>query len=350
MTAIMDYIDYQYVSPEFFWALLIIPALIALRIWRDRKEGSAFSLPTVHTVRHLGAKWPEVLSGVLFGMEMLAMGLLITAMARPQDPNAEQIYKESSIEGIDIMIAMDVSESMLAEDEQLTRNGEAVNRLTAAKAAALHFVEKRPNDNIGLVVYEGGAFLKCPMTTDHAFLNDFIAELEAGGIRPGTAIGTGLGTAAGHLLNSNAKSKVIILLSDGVSNTGQPPLTVAKSASEFGIRVYTIGIGGEGKALVPFRNIFGMVEKRPMDVELDEATLKSIAQMTDGRYFRAYTPQDLIEIYDLIDSLEKSRIEATEFHVDPPEEYGLPLYAGLALVLLSFTTKNLMLKGLNTIN
>lgn len=347
----MAYLDYQYVAPEFFWGLLIIPLLIGYRLWQDRKDHRSFSLPTVHTVRHIGSRWPEVLSGLLFGLEMLAIGLLVTAMARPQDPNAQQTYKESTVEGIDIMIAMDVSESMLAEDSQLTtRNGNPINRITAAKAAAMHFVSKRPNDNIGLVIYEGGAFLKCPMTTDHEFLNSFIEELEAGGIKPGTAVGTGLGTAAGHLLNSNAKSKVVILLSDGVSNTGQPPLTVAKSTSEFGIRVYTIGIGAEGKALVPFKNIFGMIEKRPMEVNLDEATLRSIAEMTGGKYFRAYTPEDLIEIYDLIDSMEKSRIEATEYHVDPPEEYDGLLMLGLSLVLLSFTTKNLLLKGLNTIN
>lgn len=334
---ISDYFSYHYAWGEAFWLLLIIPMLVVMHLLR-RRHIQPVKLPVISEIS-AGSGTPMAVKSTLFGLEMIALMLLIVALARPQNPVDTSFSSQQYAEGIDILLAIDVSGSMLAEDFE-------PNRLEAAKEVAVDFVNRRKYDNIGLVVYEGEAFLQCPLTNDHAFVNNYIRKLEAGMVAPGTAIGTGLGVAAGHLYHSDNKSKVIILLTDGVSNTGQPPMDAALAAQKFGIRVYTIGVGTNGMAPVPIRDRFGMITRQLTPVEIDEEILTEIAEMTDGRYFRATNNQELQEIYNEIDKLEKSRIETINYQSEPPEEFAfLVLIAGI-LLILSMLVKKLWLTGI----
>jgi Ca-activated chloride channel family protein len=339
--SILDYFNYRYESPEAFWLLLLVPAAIAWYVVKMR-GGIHFSKLSVLGAGKTGSTVPSVVRDVLFGLEMLALALAVCALARPQNPADEQYIRKQYTEGIDIILAIDISGSMLAEDFE-------PNRLEAAKAVAESFIERRPNDNIGLVVYEGAAFLQCPLTNDHDFLLKFVRDLQTGTIAPGTAIGTGLGTAAGHLFKSENKSKVVILLTDGVSNTGQPALTVAQSAAEFGIRVYTIGVGTDGLAPTPVKDILGFITQQMLEVEIDEETLQQIAQITGGAYFRAKDNDELEAIYSQIDELEKSRIQTISYKSDPPEEFGFLLALAAGILLLSSVVKRLVFNGLSSI-
>lgn len=339
--SIWSFVDYHYAAPEFFWLLLLIPLVSAWYIGSVRGSNKSVKLPVMRSFGNQG-NTPSLVRDVLFTAEMLALALLIVAMARPQNPQDDQYVQKQFREGIDIILAMDVSGSMLAEDFE-------PNRLEAAKSVAEKFIRQRPADNIGLVVYEGAAFLQCPLTNDHEFLISFIRDLEAGMIQPGTAIGTGLGTAAGHLFKSKAKSKVVILLTDGVSNTGQPALTVAQSAKEFGIRVYTIGVGTNGMAATPIKDAFGFVTRQMMEVEIDEETLQQIASLTNGQYFRATDNEQLLSIYEEIDKLEKSRIQTITYKSDPPEEFGFLVLIAASILVVSTLIKYLLFNGISPI-
>lgn len=238
-----------------------------------------------------------------FALRILTLALIIIVLARPQTTNS---WQSSEIEGIDIMLAIDVSTSMLAEDLK-------PNRLEAAKEVAAEFVNGRPNDNIGITLFAGESFTQCPLTVDHAVLLNFIHGTRCGLIEDGTAVGMGIANAVSRLKESKAKSKVVILLTDGTNNRGDiSPLTAAEIAKSFGIRVYTIGVGTNGEAPYPYP-VGGTVQYVNMKVEIDEKTLAQIASTTEGNYFRATSNSKLKEVYEEIDKLEKTKLNVKEF-------------------------------------
>ncbi|HMQ46668.1 MAG TPA: VWA domain-containing protein [Saprospiraceae bacterium] len=292
----------QFVNPEFFLLLLLLP-LIAYWYWKKyTRYHAALRMPSLESVSSLPS-WKGRLRGLLPILRTLAFTALVVAMARPQ---AIQKEEEVNAEGIDIMLAIDLSSSMLAQDFK-------PDRLEVSKRVAGEFVVKRAYDRIGLAVFAGEAFTQCPLTSDHRVLTEFLQQLQCGILEDGTAIGMGLATAVSHLEKSEAKSKVVILLTDGVNNSGYiNPLMSAGIAQKLGIKVYTIGVGSTGDALTPVsrrtdgRYIFGLAR-----VEIDEALLQEIAAMTGGEYFRATSAESLEKIYNKIDQLEKTLIEVT---------------------------------------
>jgi len=270
-----------------------------------------------------------------FILKMLALALLIVAIARPQTSSKRQ---DVSVEGIDIVMALDVSTSMLAQDLK-------PDRLEASKKVAIDFIKQRPNDRIGLVVFAGEAFTQCPLTTDHTVLDNLFKDVKSGMIEDGTAIGDGLATAISRLKDSQAISKVIILLTDGVSNMGAlDASSAAEIAKIYGIRVYTIGVGSLGTAPYPVQTPFG-IQTKQMEVKIDEPLLKQIAAMTDGKYFRATSNKKLQEIYAAIDKLEKSKIDVTVFS-KKSEEFHIWALAALIIFLLMIVLKYTWLKNL----
>jgi Ca-activated chloride channel family protein len=266
---------------------------------------------------------------------MLIVALLIVIIARPQSSTS---WKNITSEGIDIIIALDISSSMLSKDF-------TPNRVEAAKSIASNFIESRQADKIGLVIFSSQAFTQCPLTTDHAVIKNLFSQVHTGMIQDGTAIGDGLATAVARIKDDNVKSKVIILLTDGVNNMGSiAPPTAAEIAKAFGIRVYTIGIGTKGQALGPV-GIYpdGTYQYAMQDVEIDEALLKQVASSTGGQYFRATDNQSLTKIYKEIDKMEKSRIEEKDY-TDRAEEF-LPFAIAAAILLaLEILLKNTVLK------
>jgi Ca-activated chloride channel family protein len=259
---------------------------------------------------------------ILFALKVILLALLIIMLARPQTTN---YWEDRTTEGIDIVIALDISSSMLARDF-------VPNRLEASKDVAISFISGRPNDRMGLVVFSGESFTQCPLTTDHAVLINLFKDIKQGMIEDGTAIGMGLANAVNRLKDSDTKSKVIILLTDGVNNMGAiDPITAAQLAKSFGIRVYTIGVGKNGYAPYPVQTMFG-IQYQDMEVKIDEETLKKISEITDGKYFRATNNRKLKQIYKEIDKLEKSKIQVKKFSSKNDE--FMPL-AQLAVFLLS---------------
>ena len=262
---------------------------------------------------------------------MVAVALLIVILARPQSTNS---WSNSSTEGIDIMLAMDISGSMLAQDLK-------PNRLEAAKDVAASFINGRPNDNIGLVVFSAESFTQCPLTTDHTVLLNLFKDIQSGMIQDGTAIGLGLANAVSRIKDSHAKSKVIILLTD----LGEiAPVTAAEIAKTFGVRVYTIGVGTKGMAPYPFQTAFG-VQYQNIPVEIDEATLKQIASTTGGQYFRATDNASLKEIYSEIDQMEKTKISVQEYS-KKQEEYKNWALLVFALLLVEILLRNTLLRNI----
>lgn len=310
-----------FANPKLLWGLLIIPAAIVWYIFRQKKQDASVRFSDMNGFESLPKSWRVYGRHLLFVLQMAALALLIVAIARPQSTSTSET---SNIEGIDIILAQDVSGSMLARDLK-------PDRLEASKKMAADFVEGRPTDRMGLVVFSGESFTQVPLTTDHGIMLSMLKELKSGMIEDGTAIGDGLATAINRLKDSEAISKVIILLTDGLNNAGSvDPYTAAELAKLYGIRVYTIGVGSYGTAPYPVQTIFGM-QYQQMKVEIDEKMLTTIANNSGGKYFRATSNQKLSEIYDEIDKLERSKIEVTEFRHVHEEFY--PLVA-LALVLL----------------
>ncbi|MFM9951569.1 MAG: vWA domain-containing protein [Saprospiraceae bacterium] len=294
----------RWLHPEFLYLFLLLPVAVFWYWLRYRKRYPTFRLSSLQAVR-AGGSWRGRLQLVLPMLRIFAFAALIMAVARPQEPLQEEKVKG---EGIDIVLSMDLSSSMLAMDFK-------PNRLEVAKRVASEFVDKRTFDRVGIVVFAGEAFTQCPLTTDHRIVKEFLSRLECGNLEDGTAIGMGLATAVNRLKDTKAKSKVIILLTDGVNNTGyQSPQLAAKIAKEFSIKIYTIGIGASGEAHTPVSRrsdgtyIFGLAR-----VEMDEPLMREIAQLTGGQYYRATTEQELEQIYAQIDQLEKSEIEITSY-------------------------------------
>lgn len=250
----------------------------------------------------------------------------------------DQQLANSSTEGIDIVLAMDISTSMMAQDLK-------PNRLEASKDVASAFINGRPNDNIGLVVFAAESFTQCPLTTDHTVLLNLFKDVQPGIIQDGTAIGLGLANAVSRIKDSQAKSKVIILLTDGVNNQGEiAPVTAAEIAKTFGVRVYTIGVGTQGKAPYPFQTAFG-VQYMDVDVEIDEPTLKQIAATTGGQYFRATDNASLKEIYSEIDKMEKTKISVQEYS-KKQEEYKNWAILLFSLLLVEILLRNTLLRNI----
>jgi Ca-activated chloride channel family protein len=270
-----------------------------------------------------------------FVCRILAVAVLIVILARPQSSNH---WQNTTTEGIDIVLALDISSSMLARDF-------TPNRLEAAKKIASDFVKDRTNDNIGLVIFAGESFTQCPLTTDHAILLNLFNQVKDGMIEDGTAIGNGLATAVNRIKESRAKSKVIILLTDGSNNRGDvPPVTAAQLAAEFNIRVYTIAVGTIGEAPYPVQTPFG-IRYENMKVEIDEKTLTEIASVTNGKYFRATNNKSLKAIYSEIDQMEKSKMTVKEYSKKQEEYLPLAILAFL-LILAEIVLKYTVLRNI----
>ena len=324
----------HFASPYYLWLLTLLVPMIGYYVWRTLQGGAALRISSVAGVVRAPKTVRYYLRHLPFALRAAAFALLVVALARPQD--VEQNVRTNT-EGIDIMLAIDVSGSMLARDFK-------PDRITAAKEVAGSFIADRYGDRIGLVAFAGEAFTQSPLTTDQSTLQTLLARIRSGLIEDGTAIGNGLATAINRLRESEAKSKVIILLTDGVNNRGEiAPLTAAEIAKAQGIRVYTIGVGTEGMAPYPAIDMFGNITFVNQKVEIDEKTLTAISDMTGGKYFRATDKAKLKAIYDEINQLEKSKVEETE-HVSYHELYLAWVLAALGLLLAEFLLANLVLK------
>lgn len=316
--------DITFENPQFFWLFLLFPLLILWQWFRRKKEMPSVLFSSLQVVQPLHT-WRTTLRPILYVLRSLALAALIVALARPR--SSSEITKTKTTEGIDIILSIDMSSSMLAKDLK-------PNRIEALKRVASHFIEQRTSDRIGIVVYSGESYTKVPATTDKSVVLQALKDIKQGEIDDGTAIGMGLGTAINRLKDSKTKSKVIILMTDGVNNTGViDPLSAAELAKEYGIRVYTIGIGTNGKALSPVAyNPDGSLQYDMVPVEIDERLLTQIAEATGGHYFRATDNQKLAQIYTEIDKLEKSKIEELKYY---QHKENFRLWALLALVLLA---------------
>ncbi|WP_064975200.1 vWA domain-containing protein [Alistipes provencensis] len=324
----------HFASPYYLWLLTLLAPMIGYYVWRTLQGGAAIRISSVAGVVRAPRTVRYYLRHLPFALRAAAFALLVVALARPQD--VEQNVRTNT-EGIDIMLAIDVSGSMLARDFK-------PDRITAAKEVAGSFIADRYGDRIGLVAFAGEAFTQSPLTTDQSTLQTLLARIRSGLIEDGTAIGNGLATAINRLRESEAKSKVIILLTDGVNNRGEiAPRTAAEIAQAQGIRVYTIGVGTEGMAPYPAMDMFGNITFVNQKVEIDEKTLTAISDMTGGQYFRATDKAKLKAIYDEINQLEKSKVEVTE-HISYHEQYLAWVLAALGLLLAEFLLSNLVLK------
>jgi len=313
----------QFANPALLWLLLVIPLLISWYIIRQGRMSASLRHSTLQPFSSLPVGLRVRLRHLPFALRMIALALLIVAFARPQSSaRGERVFRE----GIDVTIVLDISGSMLAEDLR-------PNRLEAAKNVAEDFITARLNDRIGLVIFAGESFTQCPLTTDYTVLTDLLAKVETGYLQDGTAIGEGIANAVNRMKSSKSKSKVMILLTDGVNNMGSiDPATAAEIARTFGIRIYTIGVGTRGMAPYPVKTPFG-IQYQPMPVEIDEEMLTQVASITDGSYFRATSNKKLKEIYEEIDALERTKIEVTEFHRYTELFYDFVL-AALALLVI----------------
>ncbi|NLN25386.1 MAG: VWA domain-containing protein [Bacteroidetes bacterium] len=329
--------NFQYVNPEFFWLFLLLPLLIVWYWFKRNNQIASFKISTIEGFK-TKKNWLGKLRPLLFLVRLLALSALIVAMARPRLVDESTQTKTTS--GIDIIMAMDLSASMLARDLK-------PNRLEALKATAAEFIRNRPNDRIGLVEYAGESYTRTPLTTDKELLLKSLKEVEYNTIiEGGTAIGSGLATAVNRLKDSEAVSKVIILLTDGDNNTGViDPKIASELAVEFGIKVYTIGIGTKGMALSPIAiRPDGSFQYGNVPVEINEELMKDIARKTGGKYFRATDNRELDEIYEEIDQLEKTEIE--EFRYTHYEEKFRPwALFGFGLLAFEFLMRIAFFRG-----
>ena len=325
----------EFASPKILWFLLLLLPLVGYYIYRTRQGGASVVVSTTETVRRAPRTFRYYLRHIPFVLRCAALSLIVIAIARPQ--SAEH-YTNTTTEGIDIVLAVDVSTSMLAKDF-------IPDRLSVAKEVASEFISDRTGDRIGIVVFAGESFTQSPLTTDQSSLQTMLGRITSGVIEDGTAIGNGLATSINRLRESDSKSKVVILLTDGVNNRGEiSPLTAAKIAKDMGIKVYTIGIGKRGTAPYPVFDERGReVDVVNMKVEIDEKMLRNIASQTGGEYFRATDKKTLEAIYEQINTLEKSRVEV-ENRTTLHEEYLVFVLWALAALLLEFILNRVVLK------
>lgn len=312
-----------FAHPEYLWLLLVLVPLIAFYIWKQRNAHPAMEMSTISPFAKMPRSYKEYLLHFQFVLRLGTIACLIVVLARPQTRDK---WSTSSTEGTDIILALDISTSMLARDFK-------PDRFEAAKNVASKFVAGRESDNMGIVIFAGESFTAVPMTTDRSLLTNYINDIRIGMLQDATAIGDGLATSINRIKDGNAKSKSIILLTDGSNNAGNvAPITAAEIAKKYGIKVYTIGIGRNGMAPYPTEDAFGRITYVDMPVVIDEATLKTIAQTTGGKYFRATDNDMLGRIFEEIDKLEKTQIDVRNF--SHTEDCYMP-WAILAMVLLA---------------
>ena len=324
-----------FANPLYFLLLLLLIPMIGWYILKLRKSQASIQLSSLEGFSKAPNTFRLYLRHVPFILRIGAFTFLVIALARPQTINR---WSTSTTEGIDIVMSVDISSSMLAQDLK-------PDRLEAAKEVASTFINGRPTDNIGLVVFSAESFTQCPLTTDHAVLLNLLKDVHCGMIEDGTAIGHGIATAVSRLKESKAKSKVIILLTDGSNNRGEiAPLTAAEIAKTFGIRVYTIAVGTMGEAPYPLQTAIG-VKIVPMKVEIDEKILTQIAQITGGLYFRATNNKALKEIYQEIDQMERTKMSVQEYS-KKYEEYAFYAMIALSLFLLELLLRYTLLKNI----
>lgn len=308
------------------YIFLLLALVVVYIIWYIRKHNNiepSVRVSDTSPYAAVGKTWREWLVHVPFVLRVVTLTMIVIVLARPQSSDN---WQNTEIEGIDIMMTIDVSTSMLSEDLK-------PNRLEAAKDVAAQFINGRPNDNIGLTIFAGESFTQCPLTVDHEVLLNLFKNVQCGLVKDGTAIGLGIANAVTRLKDSKAKSKVIILLTDGTNNAGAvSPLTAAAIAKQFGIRIYTIGVGTNGEAPYPFQTAMG-IRYQNIPVEIDEQVLREIASTAGGEYFRATSNSKLKEVYEEIDKLEKTKLNVREFSTKEEEYQPFALVALIAVIL-----------------
>ncbi len=324
-----------FANPLYLLLLLLLLPAIAWYIFKQKTAQASLQVSSTEAFKQMPTSYKAYLRHVRFLLRIVTLALLIVVLARPQSTDN---WQKSSTEGIDIILSLDISTSMLARDFK-------PDRINAAKDVASQFIVGRPNDNIGLVIFAGESFTMCPMTTDHAALLNLMKDVEPGMIADMTAIGSGIATAVNRMKDNDTKSKVIILLTDGTNNAGDiSPITAAEIAQTFGIRVYTIGVGTNGTAPYPVQTPYG-VRYQDVKVEIDEATLKQIATTTGGNYFRATDKENLVKIFEEIDQLEKTKIQVKEFS-SKEEEYRIWALLALLALCLEFVLRHTLLRNI----
>ena len=323
MSTFLDWRHLTFAQPLFFLLLLLIPVMIWWQLRGKKEDSPVMRLTTLSGIDISKAGGKATWRPLLFVLRLIALAALSVALARPQSSNTTENIDS---EGIDIVLSMDMSGSMLAEDFK-------PNRIEAARTEALKFVDQRPTDRIGLVIFAGESFTMCPITIDHNVLKEQISQIRNGMITDGTSIGMGLATAVDRLRYSKGRSKVIILMTDGVNNTGRiDPSTALEIAKAFKVRVYTVGIGTIGQALIPQQTPMGL-QKVMMPVEIDEPLMKKIATETGGKYFRATGNKSLENIYKDIDKMEKTRVDITSYKHYAELFFPFAMIAVISLVL-----------------
>ena len=326
-----------FANPSYFWLFLIFIPLIVWYVMKQKNATPSMLISTTKAFDKVGTSWKVWLRHFMFVLRLAAIGCVIVILARPQTRDR---WQTEETEGTDIVLALDVSTSMLARDFR-------PDRFEAAKEVASKFIAGRETDNIGIVIFSGESFTLVPMTSDKAVLLNYVQDIKMGMLEDGTAIGDGLATAINRIKGGKAKSKSIILLTDGSNNTGiVAPLTAAEIARRMGVKVYTIGVGTNGEAEFPIgRNIYGKVEYQLMPVVIDEVTLKKIANTTGGAYFRATDKSTLNDIFNEIDKLEKTKMDVKQF--SHSEDNYLPwALALLALVIVELLARNTILRNI----
>ncbi len=322
-----------FANKEYLFLLLLLIPYIIWYIWKHQDSEASLQVSDTEVYTQAPKSFKNYLIHAPFVLRTLALALLVFVIARPQTTDS---WQNSETEGIDIMLALDVSTSMLAEDLK-------PNRLEAAKEVANQFINGRPYDNIGVTLFAGESFTQCPLTVDHSVLLNLINQAECGIIEDGTAVGMGIANAVSRLKDSKAISKVIILLTDGTNNTGDiSPLTAAEIAKSFGIRIYTVGVGTNGTAPYPYP-VAGTIQYVNMPVEIDESTLTQIANIADGLYYRATSNSKLKEVYDEIDKLEKTKISVKQFS-KRNEEYKYFALAAFLCIMLEILLRHTVLR------
>ncbi len=333
----MNWSNFEFLNIEFLWLLILIPLLAVWHFFTRKKDAAVLTMPSIKGFKAETSILAK-LKPILYVLRLLALAAIIVALSRPRNVSVSK--KTKTNKGIDIVMAIDVSASMLARDLK-------PNRLEALKKVAVSFIDRRPNDRIGIVVYAGESFTKTPITSDKGIVKRSISELKWGQLENGTAIGMGLGSGVNRLKESKAKSKVIILLTDGVNNAGNiDPRTATELAKELKIKVYTIGIGTNGMADFPWSRDprTGKLNFRKQQVTIDEKLLEEIAAETEGKYFRATDNESLKEIYDEIDKLEKTKIEEFKYY-NYQEKFRIFVFLGLTLLVLEFILRNTLFKS-----
>ena len=314
--------DLIFAHPRFLFLLILVPLIGIWYFMQRKKSFASFDIPDAGVFHESGTGWRTRLLPLVPILRLFALTALILALARPQKSLSE---KEVTTEGIDIVLSLDISGSMLARDFE-------PDRLEAAKEVAKEFINGRPTDRIGLVVFSGESFTQCPITTDHTVLVNLFKDVKSGLVEDGTAIGMGLATSVSRLKDSEAKSRVVILLTDGVNNAGYvDPMTAVELAKSEGVRVYTVGVGRQGMAPYPYVDVFGRTQYQNIEVQIDEDLLKTIAAETGGQYFRATNNDKLRAIYSEIDKLEKSKINVAAYERRSEHFYVFALAAIIAL-------------------